>query len=164
MFRSLSRGVAALSLTLCAAAALAQSPAVPVQVEDAWARLTVQGQTGSGVFMRLTAREAMSLVGASSPAAGQVEVHEMKLEGDVMRMRAVPVLALPAGQAVTLRPGGYHLMLTDLKTPLRRGTQLPLTLVFKDAKGAERKLELQVPVRALAPSSGAAAPVEQHKH
>lgn len=164
MTRFARRAVAPLAL-LCAAA-FAQTTPPLVQVEDAWARMSVSGQKASGAFMRLTAREPLSLVGASSPVAGAVEVHEMKLEGDVMRMRALPSLALPAGKAVEFKPGGYHLMLQDLKAPLLRDTQIPVTLLLRDAKGAERKLELQLPVRAAAPSAGAAMRMDHqhHKH
>ena len=73
------------------------------------------GPKATGAFMRLTAAQATSLVRAESPAAGVTEVHEMKMDGDVMKMRAVPSLALPAGKAVELKPGGYHVMLMDLK-------------------------------------------------
>lgn len=149
---SLSRVFVSFSLALSALPALAQSAAAsPLKVEAAWIRASVHGQSGTGAFMRLTAQEPMSLVGLASPVAGVAEVHEMKLEGDVMRMRAIPALALPAGQAVELKPGGYHLMLMDLKSPLKADTRVPLTLVLRDAKGAERRVELQVPVATRAP-------------
>ena len=122
-----------------------------VEVKDAWARTTVPGQKASGAFMKLTARDGVRLVGASSPVAGVTEVHEMKMEGDIMRMRAVAGLDLPAGQTVELRPGGYHVMLLDLKLALRKDSSIPLTLVFKDAKGAESKLDVSVPVLSMAP-------------
>ena len=118
------------------------------------------GQKGTGAFMTLTAAQGARLVGASSPAAGVTEVHEMKLDGDVMRMRAVPVLELPAGKPVELKPGGYHVMLLDLKAPLAKDSTVPLTLTFKDAKGTESRLDLTVPVAAQAP----AAPAHGHKH
>ena len=135
-------------------AALAQAQ---IQVEGAWARASVQGQKATGAFMKLTAKDGAKLVSASSPAAGVTEVHEMKMEGDVMKMRAIPALDLPAGKAVELKPGGYHVMLMDLKAPLMKDTVVPLTLVFKDAKGAESKVELKVPVSAVAPAAA-------HKH
>ena len=94
---------------LLTGAAFAQTASV--KVEGAWARATVQGQKGTGAFMKLTAPEGAKLVGATSPAAGVTEVHEMKMEGDVMKMRAMPVLDLPAGKTVELKPGGYHIML-----------------------------------------------------
>jgi copper(I)-binding protein len=162
-----SRSLAGLALsTLLAGIALAQAPAPAVQVEGAWARAIVPGQKGTGAFMKLTAPQGARLVSASSPAAGVTEVHEMKLDGDVMRMRAVPVLDLPAGKAVELKPGGFHVMLLDLKAPLPKDSTVPLTLTFKDAKGVESKLELTVPVAASAPGAqpGAAAPAHGHKH
>jgi copper(I)-binding protein len=130
-----------------------------VEVTDAWVRTTVQGQAGTGAFMKLTSKDGARLVGVSTPAASVAEVHEMKMEGDVMRMRAVPVLELPAGKTVELKPGGYHLMLMDLKAALPKDTTVPLTLVFKDAKGVESRLQLKVPVAAVAPQAQA-----QHKH
>lgn len=145
---------------LCAVAALLMTAALAqaqVQVEGAWARASVQGQKATGAFMKLTAKDGAKLVSASSPAAGVTEVHEMKMEGDVMKMRAIPTLDLPAGKAVELKPGGYHVMLMDLKAPLMKDTVVPLTLVFKDAKGAESKVELKVPVSAVAPAAA-------HKH
>ncbi len=155
-----------LALALLAGPSFAQSPAtVPVQVQDAWARVSVPGQNASGAFMRLQSSEPLSLVGGHSPAAGHVEVHEMRMDGDVMRMRALPALELPAGKPVALRPGGLHLMLMDLKAPLTAGSTLPLTLVFRDARGAERTLELQVPVAAQAPgAAGAARVAPPHGH
>jgi len=92
------------------------------------------------------------------------EVHEMKLDGDVMRMRAVPVLELPAGKPVELKPGGFHVMLLDLKAPLAKDSTVPLTLTFKDAKGVESKLDLTVPVATSAPGTPSAAPAHAHGH
>lgn len=147
---------------LCAGSAWSQS----VHVEGAWARATVPGQKATGAFMTLTAPEATQLVGASSPAAGVTEVHEMAMQGDVMRMRAIDVLPLPAGQAVTLKPGGYHIMLLDLKAPLAKDTTVPVKLTFKDAKGVESTQELTLPVATSAPGTPAmpAAGAAGHGH
>jgi periplasmic copper chaperone A len=125
-----------------------------VQIRDAWARSTVPGQKGSGAFMKITAKEGTRLTGVSSPVAGVAEVHEMKMEGDVMKMRAVPVLDIPAGGTVELKPGGYHLMLMDLKQALPVGSTVPVTLIFKDGKGAESRVEVKLPVATTAPSAG----------
>ena len=125
--------------------------AQPVEVHDAWARSTVKGQKGSGAFMNIRAKEGVKLVGVSSPVAGVAEVHEMKMDGDIMKMRAVPSLELPAGQTVELKPGGYHVMLMELKQPLTQGSKVPLTLHFKNAQGTESQLELTVPVATVAP-------------
>ena len=146
---------AAIVAALLSAPAWAQTAAV--KVEGAWARASVQGQKATGAFMRLTAKDGARLVRAESPAAALAEVHEMKMEGDIMKMRAVPALDLPAGKTVELKPGGYHLMLLDLKAPLAKDTAVPLTLVFQDAKGAESTLNLSVPVATTPPGGGAAA-------
>jgi copper(I)-binding protein len=128
--------------------------AQPVAVADAWARATVTGQKASGVFMKLTATQATRLVGASSPVAGVVEVHEMKMEKDVMKMAAISGLDLPAGKTVELKPGGYHVMLMDLKAPLQKDSTLALTLMFKDAKGVMTPLDVKVPVQQPTPPAG----------
>ncbi|HSV57364.1 MAG TPA: copper chaperone PCu(A)C [Variovorax sp.] len=136
----------------------------PVQVSDAWVRRAVPGQSGTGAFMKLKAPAGTRLVGAATPVAGVAEVHEMKMEGDTMKMRALSQgLELPAGQTVELKPGGYHLMLMDLKQPIAAGSSVPLTLRFVDAKGVASELKLQVPVSATAPG-GAPAGEHQHKH
>ena len=150
------------SLTLLSMSAWAQT--APVKVEGAWARATVQGQKGTGAFMSLTAKEGMTLVGVSSPVAGVAEVHEMKMEGDIMKMRAMPILDLPAGKKVDLKPGGYHVMLMDLKAPLAKDSTMPLTLTFKDAKGVQSKLELKLPVSTAAPAAMTGDAAAAHKH
>jgi len=150
---------------LLGAALVAQAQDAAVKVEGAWARASVQGQKASGAFMKLTARDNLRLVSASSPVAGVTEVHEMKMEGDVMKMRAIPGLDLPAGKTVELKPGGYHVMLLDLKAPLAKDSSVPLTLVFKDAKGAESRVQLQVPVGLAAPGAPMGGmPMGEHKH
>jgi copper(I)-binding protein len=124
------RWVLALSAALMAAPALAQ-----VEVGGAWVRATVPGQLGTGAFMTLTSRDGARIVGADSPVAGVVEVHEMKMEGGVMTMRAIDALELPAGKSVELKPGGYHVMLLDLKRPLKAGEKVPLSLRIETHDG-----------------------------
>ena len=135
-----------------ATAASAQATA-PVSVHGAWARSTVTGQDSTGAYMTLTAREPLTLLGAQTPAAGIVEIHEMKMEGEVMKMRAADTLPLAAGQPLRLAPGGYHLMLMDLKAPFKPGSHIPMTLRFRDAKGQESKLAVSVPVSAAPPTT-----------
>ena len=161
--------IAACALLAGTAAAWAQAtlPAggatgATVDVRDAYVRQSVPGQSGTGAFMKLTSQAGTRLVGVSTPAAGVAEVHEMKMEGDTMKMRAVPGgLDLPAGQTVELKPGGYHVMLMDLKAALPKGASVPLTLRFEDAKGTRSSLELKLPVGAPA---GAPATPMQHMH
>lgn len=147
----------ALSAVLWTGHALAQN----VEVKDAWARATVQGQKASGAFMTLTAKADTTLVGVTSSVAGVAQVHEMKMDGNVMQMRALAEgLRLNAGKPVALKPGGFHLMLMDLKVPLQKDTTIPVTLRFKDAKGVESTLDLKVPVSTSAPGGAAAG----HQH
>jgi copper(I)-binding protein len=112
---------------------LALSVRAQVEVGGAWVRPTVEGQLGTGAFMTLRSREPLRLVGASSAVAGVVEIHEMALQNNVMRMRAIEALPLPAGQPVELKPGGYHVMLMDLKRTLRAGEQVAIELQFETA-------------------------------
>jgi copper(I)-binding protein len=117
--------------------------------------------------MKITAKAGVKLVDVFSPVAGVAEVHEMKMEDNVMKMRAVPALDLPAGKTVELKPGGYHVMLMDLKAPLKKDSTVPLTLVFKDAKGVQSRLALTVPVAASAPGAAMGGMTDhehQHKH
>ena len=140
----------------------AQIPDPAITIKDAWVRTTVPGQKATGAFMKITAKEGTRLVGASTPVAGVAEVHEMKMDGDVMKMRAVPALELPSGKTVELKPGGFHVMLMDLKAALPKDSTVPLTLLFKDAKGVESKMELKLPVAAVGPDGGSA--MDAHKH
>ncbi len=134
-----------LSLLLMAALpALAQ-----VTVGEPWVRATVAAQKATGAFMTLTSVQPVKLVGVSSPAAGAVEVHEMKMVDDMMKMRQMQSLDLPAGQPVKLAPGGYHLMLLELKQPLKDGDKVPLTLEFEDAKKVRSKVVIEAPVKPL---------------
>lgn len=129
-----------------------------INISDGWVRATVQGQKATGAFMKLTAKDGAKLVSGSSPAAGVVEIHEMKMDKDVMKMAALPNgLDLPAGKTVELKPGSYHVMLMDLKAPLAADSTVPMTLTFQDAKGNKTTQELKLPVKAMMASS-------EHKH
>jgi copper(I)-binding protein len=132
----------ALCGTLCTAQAA-------TTVADAWVRGTVPQQQASGAFMRITSAEGGKLVAVTSPVAATVEVHEMKMDGGVMKMGAVPSLDLPAGQAVELKPGGYHVMLMGLKQQLKAGDQVPLTLTVEGKGGQKETLQVTAPVKAL---------------
>ena len=140
---------ALVTVSIIVAGAVLPVAAQTVEVKDGWVRTAVPGQMGTGAFMKITAKDGARLVSASSPVAGITEVHEMTMDGGVMKMRALPDgLELPAGKTVDLKPGGYHVMMMDLKTSLPKDTTVALTLVFKDAKGVQSKLELKLPVAA----------------
>lgn len=142
------------SLFTLSAGAWAQP--VTVKVEDAWVRGTVATQKATGAFMRLTPSADTRLISASSPAARVVEIHEMSMENDVMKMRQVPGLDLPAGQTTELKPGGYHIMLMELRGPVKGGETMPLTLTFEDAQKKTFTQDVQAPVHALGAAPGGA--------
>jgi copper(I)-binding protein len=118
-----------------------------VRADDAWARATAPGQEVAGAFMELTSARGAKIVGAHSPAAEHTEIHLMRMVGDRMEMRALSSLDLPAGEKVSLKPGGYHVMLIDLKQPLKPGMVVPITLEIRDAQGKADKLEVRAEVR-----------------
>jgi len=137
-----------------------------VAITNSWARATVQGQKATGAFMTVTSKENAKLVTVSSPVAGIVEIHEMKMDKDVMKMSALPNgLDLPAGKAVDLKPGGFHIMLMDLKLPLNKDVAVPLTLTFQDSSGKKSQQVVQVPVSVQPPSGqGMNHQHGDHKH
>ena len=112
-------------------------------------RGTVAGQKVTGAFMQLSSPTDATLIGAASPAAKFVEIHEMKKEGEMMKMKAIDRLPLPAGKPVDLKPGGYHVMLFDLKQPLKEGDIVPLTLSFEDKSGKKSTVEVKAAVKSL---------------
>ena len=141
-------------------AALAGAPALAqTTVTEPWIRGTVAQQKATGLFASITSAKGGRLVAASSPVAGLVEVHEMSMDGNVMKMRALPAgLELPAGKAVTLKPGGYHVMLMELKQQLKEGDTVPVTLVIEGSDKQRESIEIKAPVKALN------SPAAPHKH
>jgi hypothetical protein len=137
------------SLVTLTASAGVWAQSTTVKVEDAWVRGTVATQKATGAFMRLTPSANARLISVSSPAAGVVEIHEMAMENDIMKMRQVAGLDLAAGRTTELKPGGFHVMLLDLKSPVKSGDVVPLTLVFEDAAKQRFTQEVKAPVTAL---------------
>lgn len=157
-------GFVALALsTLWAGSSWAQ-----VSVSEAWVRATVAQQKATGAFMQLQSVQDARLVAAQSSVAAVVEIHEMAMEGGVMKMRAVKDLLLPAGQKVALKPGGYHVMLMDLKKPIAVGEAVPLTLVVQGKDGQRQSLQVQATARGMgaqaAQDASAKTGHEHHKH
>jgi copper(I)-binding protein len=156
------------ALTL-AALAFAAAAHAQVTVKDPWVRATVPQQKATGAFMQLTATKEARLVSAASPVAGVVEIHEMAMVDNVMKMRALPSgLELPAGKAVDLKPGGYHVMLMDLKGQVKEGDVVPVTLVVEGKDGKKETLEIKATARPLNtaaktdPSQGGAQGAMKH--
>ena len=129
------------------AAALAALISLPawaanISVTDAWARTTVPGQKVSGGYFQIMSDVDARLIGVSSAVVPRVEMHEMRMDGGVMRMRELEGLTITAGGRVVLAPGGTHLMLMGLSAPLRVGEKIPVTLRF--ARGGERTVIFEV--------------------
>ena len=136
-----------LAAALIACAASLPTWAANVSVTDAWARATMPGQQVSGAYMQLQSDADARLVSVSSPAVPRVEVHEMKMDGNVMRMREVKAIDLPKGKTVTLQPGGFHIMLMNLPKPIAVGDVIPLTLVVESG-GKRQTIEVKAEARA----------------
>ena len=143
---------AALSFTI-SAAAFSQ-----VVVKDPWVRATVVQQKATGAFMQLTATQDVKLISATSPAAKMVEIHTMEMDKDVMKMRQVMSLDLPAGKTVELKPGSYHVMLMGLNAQVKEGDVVPLSLTVE---GKDKKTQT-IEVKAIGKAMNATAHKMQH--
>ncbi|MFM2066503.1 MAG: hypothetical protein RLZZ584_1412 [Pseudomonadota bacterium] len=154
-----SKLVAALVLSAACAGVNAE-----VTVKDPWVRATVAQQRATGAFMELTTTDAVRLVEVRSTAAKIVEVHQMLMENNVMKMQAVPALELKPGKVTELKPGGYHVMLIDLVKPLSAGDSVPLTLVIEGADKKQTQVQVKADVRTLNSRPAAADPHAGHKH
>lgn len=136
---ALRRALMAAAL-LAATAAHAQNA---VKVDKAWARPTVAGQAGGGGFLTIVGGGAPDkLLSASAGISKTVELHKMEMDGNVMRMRPVDAIEVPAGGTVELKPGGLHVMFIGLNKTLKAGERFPLTLKFE--KAGELKVDVQV--------------------
>src|SRR4051812_16720057 len=135
---------------MAAASALAliciPAQAAQITVEGAWVRPMVPGQTVGGAYFKIKSAATAYLVGASSPVAKAVELHQMSLENNIMKMRPLARLELPAGKPVELKPGSYHLMLIDVARPLVAGDHVPLKLTVEDTSGQRQTVDVMAEV------------------
>jgi copper(I)-binding protein len=135
------------SALLIAVALFASAAHAQVTVADPWVRTTVAQQKTTAAYMTITSLQGGKLIEASSPVAASAEVHEMKMDGDLMKMRAVDALPLPMGKAVELKPNGYHMMLMGLKAPVKAGDVVPIKLVIEDSKGQRKTVDVKAVAR-----------------
>lgn len=145
--RSVRRAIASLLLG-CGVQAFAAPAVPPVTVSKAWVLSTVPAQTASGAYMELNSKDGAKLIAVESPVAGSVEMHEMKMDGNVMKMRELQNIDIPPGKTIKLDSGGTHLMLLDLKRQLKPGAIAPLTLTVEGRDGKRSKIEVNAAVRA----------------
>ncbi len=149
--------VALLAPTTPRAQAVAETRAGAILITQPWSRAAMRGGSGAAFLtLRNTGTTPDRLLGASTPAAGRVELHSMVRDGDVLRMREQPAIDLPPGQEVVLRPGGLHMMMLGLAQPLDRGATLPLTLRFERAGEVTVQLAVQAAGAAGMPAMGGA--------
>ena len=149
VLNNIKRAVLGLSLL-----GLAFQVSAQTKVDDAWVRATVPSQSASGAFMTVTADTDSKLLSVASPVAKDVQIHEMSMKNDVMRMGPVKSVDLPAGKAVKLDPNGYHIMLMGLTGQLKEGESVPLTLTVENAKGEKETVEVKASVRSLTNMEG----------
>ena len=140
--------IASLAAGLFATSALAQT-SVQLSVTEPWVRATVPAAKSAGAFMHLQSATNARLVGVSTSVAGRAEIHEMAMENNTMRMRAVEGIDLPAGKPVHLASGGYHLMFFELKRQLKEGETVPVTLTVQDAAKKQTSVTVQAQVKPL---------------
>jgi copper(I)-binding protein len=145
-------GLFVLALLLSSAAYAVGNPG-DIVISAAWARATVPGQDAGSVDMTITSKRAATLVGVSSPVAKSAELHSMMNMDGMMHMREVQGIELPAGKPVNLGEKGYHVMLNDLKAPLREGGSVPLTLSIR-MDGQMLKVETSAEIRSLHVNAG----------
>jgi copper(I)-binding protein len=140
-----------LIMLLCVGAGAAGVGSVPVSVVDPWARATAPGQGNGAAYLRIRNEggELIRLVSASAEVAERVEMHDHVLDGDVMRMRPVPLIQVPAGGETVLQPGGLHLMLMGLRGALVAGSSFEMYLQFEDGS----RLAVTVPVQEQQPGA-----------
>ena len=132
--------------------------AADVQLANVWARATAPGQKTAAVYMDITSDTDAALVAAASTVAERVELHRSSHDDGVMRMRPAAKIELPARKAVKLAPGGVHLMLVNVKRPLREGDRVALVVSVQGRDGL-RKIETEAVVRGLTDSHP-----HQHRH
>ncbi len=102
-----------------------------LKITDAWAKTTVPGGSVSAAYMQIKSAKPLKLVKAESPLTPNVEIHNMSMNAGVMEMRAVDTIDIPADKAVSLKPGGFHIMLIKVNKPINKGDTVPLKLTFE---------------------------------
>jgi copper(I)-binding protein len=148
------------TLSLIAAAALVASPALAqdyklgsLEISQPWTRATAPTAKAGGGFVTITNKGTTPdrLIEARSTTSAKAEIHEMKMDGNVMRMRELDKgLEIPPGATVELKPGGYHIMFMELKAPFAKDTKVPVTLVFEKAGN----IDIELPVQAIGAQPG----------
>ncbi|MBC7404310.1 MAG: copper chaperone PCu(A)C [Cytophaga sp.] len=149
MMKNSLKLISAFVVSMAAISAQAQ-----VTVKNAWVRATVPQQMATGVFFDIQSNKDARVISVQTSAAGIAEIHEMKMEKNVMKMRPIEYLELPAGKSIELKPGGYHLMLMDLKAQIKLGDAIPLTLVVEGKDKKRETIDILVKARSINGADG----------
>lgn len=149
MMKNSLKLMSAFAFSMAAISAQAQ-----VTVKNAWVRATVPQQMATGVFFDIQSNKDARVISVQTSAASIAEIHEMKMEKNVMKMRPIEYLELPAGKSVELKPGGYHLMLMDLKAQIKPGDAIPLTLVVEGKDKKRETIDILVKARSINGTDG----------
>lgn len=157
----MNKYVSALMVALCCSAS---AWAGEVQVSDAWARATAPGQDSAAIQLTLTSKKAGAVVGGSSKVAQTVEIHSMVMEGNMMKMRALTELPLPANAAVSLAEQGNHVMLIGLKQALKAGDKVAFVLAVKFSDGSKENVAVEAEIRPLGTSDSMMHEHHHHHH
>lgn len=136
-------------LMMLAGLVLAGAAQAEVNITAPWVRATVPAQKSTGAYMHLVSPAGARLVGVSSPIAATVELHQMEMKGETMKMRQVDGIDLPAGKGVNLASGGYHIMLVGLKRQLKAGDAVEITLQVQGKDKKRNNVTVKVPVKPL---------------
>ena len=138
-----------------------------IGISQPWARETAPGQAAGGGFLTITnsGTGVDKLVGGTTPVARQLQIHNMTMDGGIMRMRQLTDgLAIPAGGTVVLKPGSYHLMFMGLTQPLKAGTKVPVTLEFQRAGKVQVSFIVQPMMAPAMPNVGPGMGAMEHHH
>jgi len=151
-----------LTLTL-ATSTFAIAAQETVSIENAWVRATIPGQDVGAAYMTFASKQDVTLIRIESDATESVEIHSMSMQNGVMKMRMLETLPIKAGKPYKLEPGGFHLMLFDLKKPLAAGQQVKFELTFKSGN-TEFKQQIKAPIKTMDSAESSSDDHGHHHH
>lgn len=133
-----------------------------ITVKDPWVRATVPQQQSTGAFMQIGSTTDVRLISAQSSVAKIVEIHEMTMDNNVMKMREIGGVDIPSGKTIELKPGSYHVMLIYLKQQVKDGDVVPVTLIFEGKNKKKETVEVKALARPLNTPSANQVPAHSH--
>ncbi len=132
-----------------------------IVISDAWLKPTIAGKTVTSAYLKISTDKPVKLIGGSAKLASSVEIHEMKMDGDVMRMRQIEELPILPHSPTELKPGGLHLMLVGLKKPIEENSMVLIRLTFKAEDGQKKNISVKAKAKF---SEAEPTPIDHSKH